>query len=303
MITKLYISKSRFGFCLVALSFSVLGGSGSRAEALTLSVESDTVRQGEALRVILKDEKAADAGGDASADGAASASGAALPVVRFRNQSYKAFPLSGSADSRAIVGIPADLAPGTYKLSAGSEERNLKVIPGKFGVQVMRLPKGKDNFISSPGEEEAVDRAKGTVSPHQYWQGKFLKPSKARTSSGFGLRRRVNGKLLTDYFHSGLDFAGGTGSPVAACQNGKVIIAKWGWRLHGNTICIDHGQGVVSFYIHLSKILVKEGDAVQAGQKIGLIGSTGRASGPHLHFSIYANKVATNPWNWFTKEY
>jgi murein DD-endopeptidase MepM/ murein hydrolase activator NlpD len=68
-------------------------------------------------------------------------------------------------------------------------------------------------------------------------------------------------------------------------------------------VAIDHGQGVVSFYIHLSKILVKEGDTVEAGQKIGLIGSTGRASGPHLHFSLYVNNDATSPWNWFRNVY
>ena len=263
---------------------------------MTISLDSETVHQGEAVRVLLKND-AAPAAADAPADGAA------LPAVQFHNQTYKAFPLKDSGSGRVIIGIPANLEPGTYKLSAGDQQVSLKVLPGKFGVQVLRLPKSKDNFISSPGEEETVDKAKATVSPCQYWEGKFLKPSNARTSSQFGLRRRVNGKLLTDYFHSGLDFAGATGSPITACANGKVIIAKWGWRLHGNTVCIDHGQGVLSFYIHMSKILVKEGDEVKAGQRIGLIGSTGRASGPHLHFSVYANKVATNPWNWFTREY
>ena len=170
-------------------------------------------------------------------------------------------------------------------------------------MQSIRLPKSKDNFDGSPGEVEATDKAKSTVSPHQYWQGKFLRPSTARQSSPFGLRRRVNGVLLSDYFHSGLDFAGAAGSPVLASQSGKVLIAHLGWKLHGNTICLDHGQGVVSFYIHLSRIYVKEGQIVRAGQKIGAIGSTGRASGPHLHFSIYANQNATNPLNWFRNNY
>src|SRR5439155_740965 len=120
--------------------------------------------------------------------------------------------------------------------------------------QNIRLPKGKDNFLMSAGEEAAVDAAKSTLSPKQYWNGKFLRPANARVSASFGLRRRVNGQLLKDYFHSGLDFAGRSGAPVFAAQEGKVILAHWGWKLHGNTVCIDHGQGVLSFYIHLSKI-------------------------------------------------
>jgi lysostaphin len=118
-------------------------------------------------------------------------------------------------------------------------------------------------------------------------------------SAGFGLRRMVNGKLLKDYYHSGVDFAGGQGSPVNSVADGVVIMAKNGWRLHGNSICIDHGQGVVSIYIHLSKVLVKEGDTVKSGQLIGRIGQTGRANGPHLHFSLYVNKHSTNPLQWF----
>jgi murein DD-endopeptidase MepM/ murein hydrolase activator NlpD len=231
--------------------------------------------------------------------------GAPEPSVKFNKKSYRMFPVQtnsgGTVEYRAIIGVPADLKPGTYKMTIGEIEHSLKVSSGAFGIQRIRLPRSKDNFISSPGEEEAVQAAKDTVTPEQLWTGKFKRPSLARTSSQFGLRRMVNGRLLTDYFHSGLDFAGGLGSPVAATQDGRVIIAKTGWRLHGNTVAINHGQGVVSFYIHLSKILVKPGEMVKAGQQIGKIGATGRASGPHLHFSIYTNGNATSPLDWFSR--
>ncbi|MBX9685962.1 MAG: M23 family metallopeptidase [Candidatus Obscuribacterales bacterium] len=287
-----FISKSLFFLYLAAFL---------QPASAAMQLELPAVaKQGECIRLILRDDSL-----PASGDGAAG--GAALPVVQFRDKSYKIFPLprpDASADGfvgRALIGIPADLEPGNYKVRVADKEQNVKVLAGNFPVQVMRLPKGKDNFNASPGEEDTVKAAKETVSSRQYWDGKFLRPSSARVSSGFGLRRRVNGKLLKDYFHSGIDFAGGLGSPVAACQSGKVLIAHQGWKLHGNTICIDHGQGVLSFYIHLSKILVKEGDIVKAGQKIGAIGSTGRASGPHLHFSLYVNNDATSPFDWFTK--
>lgn len=275
------------------------------AGAINIELNPPVAKQGQTLQVLVHDLNSA------AVDGVAD--GAAPPVVHFRNKDYRIFPLNNvgggqgelqKADNgRALIGIPATLAPGTYNLKVGDIEKQVKVVAGTFGVQSIRLPKGKDTFQSSPGEEEAVDAAKASLNPHQFWDGKFLRPSKARVSSGFGLRRRVNGVLLKDYFHSGLDFAGGTGNPVTACQAGKVIIAHHGWRLHGNTICIDHGQGVVSFYIHLSKVFVKEGDFVKAGQKIGAIGSTGRANGPHLHFSLYVNKDATNPWDWFSKQF
>jgi murein DD-endopeptidase MepM/ murein hydrolase activator NlpD len=73
--------------------------------------------------------------------------------------------------------------------------------------------------------------------------------------------------------------------------------------LHGNCVAVDHGQGVVSFYIHLRTIDVKRGETVAAGDKLGTVGQTGRANGPHLHFSIYVNKVATNPSDWFQRAF
>lgn len=269
-------------FSLPALSVSEPAG---------VSLSANTLKQGETLKVVVH-----------------VADGEAPPAVTFNKKNYKLFPvesdLSSAAESmKTLIGIPADIQPGVYKLQIGDKQRSITVKAGVFTLQRLRLPKGKDNFVSSPGEEEAVRQAKATVTPVQYWLGPFERPSQARTSTGFGQRRVVNGVLLKDYFHSGLDFAGGLGSPVVATQNGKVLLARKGWKLHGNTVALDHGQGVISFYIHLSKIEVKEGDIVDAGNEIGKIGSTGRASGPHLHFSLYVNGDSTNPLNWFNHSF
>lgn len=234
------------------------------------------------------------------------------PTVTFNKKEYRFFideSVSQSAANeggqiyRALIAVPADIKPGAYDLKIGDIEKKVTVADGGFGVQRIRLPKDKDNFVPSPGEEEAVKKAKMTVSSQQLWQGEFKKPCKARTSTGFGLRRIVNGKLLTDYFHSGLDFAGGLGAPIYAAQDGKVLLAHAGWKLHGGTVAIDHGDGVITFYIHMSKILAKEGQTVKAGQEIGKVGMTGRANGPHLHFSVYVNGEATNPQDWFSRVY
>ena len=224
------------------------------------------------------------------------------PTLRFLKSSVRLFPVNTTpGDFRALIAIPADLDPGPYKVKIGSEEKLLNVLDGGFPVQHLTLPKSKDNFDTSPGEEEAVNKAKATVSETRFWSDKFVVPSKARRSAAFGLKRVVNGRLLKDYFHSGLDFAANLGSPVVACAPGRVVLAKTGFKLHGNVIAIDHGQGVVSFYIHLKKLLVKENDMVEAGQEIGLVGMTGRANGPHLHFSIYVNQTASSPSQWFLK--
>lgn len=226
----------------------------------------------------------------------------APPPAEFDKNSYKFFATAGGDSWVTLVTIPVVMKPGVKSLKVGSSKVSLTVVDSKFPVQHLTLPKSKNNFDTAKGEEEAVDNAKATLSDERLWHGNFTVPSTARVSAGFGLRRVVNGVLLDDYFHSGLDYAGFLGTPVKAVAPGRVVLAvSKGFKLHGNTIAIDHGQGVVSFYIHLQKVLVKQGDMVKQGQLIGAVGQTGRANGPHLHFSIYVNKVASNPWQWYRK--
>jgi len=225
------------------------------------------------------------------------------PPAEFDKNSYKFFATPGDTTVyTTLVTIPVVVKPGPKSIKVGDKKMTLTVVDSKFPVQHLTLPKSKNNFDTAKGEEEAVDKAKATLSDQRFWHGNFTVPSPARVSAGFGLRRVVNGVLLDDYFHSGLDYAGYLGTPVKAVAPGRVVLAvSKGFKLHGNTIAIDHGQGVVSFYIHLQKVHVKEGDMVKQGQLIGAVGQTGRANGPHLHFSIYVNKVASNPWQWYRK--
>lgn len=250
-------------------------------------------KQGEVVEVKIFPEAVAGSSEDSGENG---------PSVEFNSSTVSSFPFqeNGRSGFRALFTVPVVLKTGSKTVKVGSQSFKIKVVDGKYPVQRLWLPASKNNFNTAPGEEEAVDKAKATVSSVRHWKGNFSAPSKARTSAGFGLRRIVNGKLLDDYFHSGVDFAGGLGSPVKATAPGKVILAvSKGFKLHGNTIAIDHGQGVVSFYIHLNKVLVKEGQMVKQGDLIGQIGQTGRANGPHLHFSIYCNKNASMPSQWF----
>jgi lysostaphin len=204
---------------------------------------------------------------------------------------------------RTLLAIPADLPPAAYELSYGDAVRKLAVVSGQFPVQKISLPKRVVELTPAPGEMEAVAAAKATLSAERLWTGRFSPPVAARVSSRFGLRRMVNGKLLADYFHSGIDYAAPTGMPVKAPARGKVILAARGFRLHGNIVALDHGQGVVTFYLHLKTVLVKPGQVVKAGEVLGRVGQSGRASGPHLHFSLYVQEVAANPLYWYSRTF
>jgi murein DD-endopeptidase MepM/ murein hydrolase activator NlpD len=245
--------------------------------------------QGEPVKITLTE------GSDSSADS-----------VTFNGETVKLFAeeVDGKQVKTALIAISPLLKPGQYKLVAGSSEAVITVHDAHFGLQRLTLPKDKDNFNASPGEKETIAKAKSTVSDEKRWQGLFEKPVKTgRLSTRFGVRRVVNGKLLKDYFHSGLDFAAPIGTPVHAAAPGRVLVAHTGWKLHGNVVAIDHGQGVISIGIHMTKVNVKVGDLVEAGQVVGTVGRTGRASGPHLHYGVYVNNVASNPDFWFRKRY
>jgi murein DD-endopeptidase MepM/ murein hydrolase activator NlpD len=112
-------------------------------------------------------------------------------------------------------------------------------------------------------------------------------------NSPFGVKRVYNGVFSGNY-HKGLDQKSPQGHPIVAAEGGKIVIART-YRLHGGTVGIDHGQGLSSIYIHMSRIDVKPGDVVKKGQTIGKIGATGFAAGPHLHWGVYAQGVAVDP--------
>jgi murein DD-endopeptidase MepM/ murein hydrolase activator NlpD len=115
-------------------------------------------------------------------------------------------------------------------------------------------------------------------------------------STSFGLERYVNGHF--SYRHRGVDLACPEGTPVKAAAAGTVSLADDSFLLHGKTIILDHGQGVSTIYLHLSAIDVREGDDVTAGQVIGRVGATGVATGPHLHFAVYAYHEPVDPFFW-----
>jgi len=161
-----------------------------------------------------------------------------------------------------------------------------------------------DPAVTGPEDAQWSSLA-STFTPDKLWNGKFQNPAadpfKECWPSRFGDRRSFNGSAYT-YFHSGLDFCGGVGTEIFAPAAGRVIFAG-PLTVRGNATMIDHGWGIYTGYMHQSEFRVKVGDIVQAGQVIGLVGGTGRVTGPHLHWEVWAGGVQVNPMDWLKQAF
>ena len=143
-------------------------------------------------------------------------------------------------------------------------------------------------------ELDAIWNARTADSPVDGWRENFIWPAQGRISGRFGSQRIYQGEPGS--YHSGLDIAGGAGAPVVAPASGKVTLATTQpFSLEGNLVIIDHGDGLNSAFLHLSRIDVTEGQMIRQGDPIGLIGASGRATGPHLHWSIKWHLARLDP--------
>lgn len=226
------------------------------------------------------------------------------PKLYFNKNKIPLFLIDNST-YRGLIPLSADTRAGKHPMEIfyeGQVKRiDLEVKETKYPVEDLTLPKTVLALKATRTEKERLSKALRNVSSKKYWNGKFLSPSSGRMSTGYGVKRRINGVLSKDYFHKGSDFAAKEGSAVKACENGKVILAgleNKGFVVNGNCVFLDHGHGVITGYLHLSSVLVKEGDFVNKGQIIGKVGSTGIASGPHLHWGVYVLGKTTDPLIW-----
>lgn len=181
----------------------------------------------------------------------------------------------------------------------GKATLEFDIAPRKFGVQHLKLSRTQEQTYSAPEterERKLIGAALDRVTAERHWRGSFILPVEGRVSTEYGLQRYVSKRLT--YRHRGVDIAAPEGTPVRAAGAGVVSLADASFVLHGQTVILDHGQGVATLYIHLSAIEVGEGDSVQQGQIIGGVGATGVATGPHLHFAVYAYHEALDPFFW-----
>ncbi len=243
------------------------------------------------------------------------------PTIKVGDKTYPAFkvgvdrframipttPLEQPGDRNITISSTSETTTGKipvadrqFKFSETTTLR-IPVASRQFKTQRINFSGGKAGIEATEMELKQVAAFKATVSPEKLWEGNFMAPNEGRTSSPFGVRRYYNGELAKDYYHRGLDYAGGYGSAVVAPAAGRVVLVgyeKKGFRVHGNVVGLDHGQGVVSIFMHLSKISVAEGEMLEPGDRIGSIGSTGASTGPHLHWGLYVNAVSVDPVQW-----
>ncbi|MEA5599169.1 M23 family metallopeptidase [Rivularia sp. UHCC 0363] len=219
-------------------------------------------------------------------------------------ETYPIFQIAPNQYRTFIPTTPLD-KPGkrVVQVSGDGTTRNLAVWVknNRFPTQRITLSGGKGGLKATQYELDQVKAFKALVTPQKYWNGAFDRPNNSRISTIYGVRRYYNGKFANDYYHRGVDYAGGYGSPVVAPAAGRVALVgtvSQGFVVHGNVVGIDHGQGVTSIFMHLNRIDVKEGDMVKPGQLIGGIGSTGASTGPHLHWGLYVNGQAVDPTPW-----
>lgn len=217
-------------------------------------------------------------------------------------------PLTPLPDGRmaALIGIPRDMASGIHqarlKVTAvsgfsHSQVVNLQIRKKVFPEQHLSLPPRQvspDRKAMDRHRRERAELDKVFSRPQQarLWKSPFQLPVQGKLLSPFGVQRILNGQPRN--YHSGVDQRAGLGEPVAAAGGGQVVLAADHF-FAGKSVYIDHGMGILTMYFHLSKINVREGERVVAGQTIGLAGATGRASGPHLHWGARVHNCKVDP--------
>ncbi len=207
---------------------------------------------------------------------------------------------------RALVGIDLDTAPGEYPIrieavlaggATATEEQPLPVGAKDFPTRELSVaPK----FVNPPASvERRITRERQrlgaifrTIGPTPRWRGPFVRPIEVTVISGFGVRSVYNGEARAP--HGGADFASPSGTPIAAPGGGTVVLAE-PLYFTGHTVVLDHGLGLVSLFAHLSRIDVAVGDEVAVGRRLGLVGATGRVTGPHLHWTVRLRGARVDP--------
>jgi murein DD-endopeptidase MepM/ murein hydrolase activator NlpD len=202
----------------------------------------------------------------------------------------------------AIVGVPLDTEPGEHQVvvrQPGGSERTLafEVAAKEYAVQQLKVPPNQVNLSAEDEarvarESEKVRGALDGFSPDTPATLRLAQPVPGRRSSSFGLRRMFNGEARKP--HSGMDIAAPVGTPIKAPLAGRVVDVGE-YFFNGNNVIVDHGQGLVTMYCHLSKIDVQVGQELEAGEVLGAVGQTGRVTGPHLHWGVALNGAMVDP--------
>ena len=223
------------------------------------------------------------------------------PIARFNGN--RVLVAGDETEWLAVVGIPLEAkAGGKLPLvieRAGREPSTLKfaIGPKQYAIQRLTVKPGQvelspEDLARYENERAHLSEMRKTFTDSAPESLTLMQPCEGSRSNTFGQRRFFNGQARNP--HNGMDIPAAEGAPVVAAGEAKVIDVG-DYFFSGNTVFLDHGQGFLTLYAHLSAVEIAVGDRVGTGAKIGRVGATGRVTGPHLHFSVYLNSVAVDP--------
>ncbi len=207
----------------------------------------------------------------------------------------------------ALFGIDMAQKPGAYDVSvrlvssggSGAQERvsAIRILPQSFGEERLTLPDSKVHLSAASLARVRKEKVKisslwSAAASERLWEGPFVMPVEGRPGSPFGLRRWINGERRSS--HTGMDVKAPEGRPVVAANRGRVALLGE-FFFAGRAVFLDHGEGIYTMYFHLSEIRVEEGQVVPKGEVLGLVGMTGRATGPHLHWGVRLGGARVDP--------
>jgi hypothetical protein len=224
-------------------------------------------------------------------------------------QALRFFRTGPEGPAISLIGIDLDAPQGERVVAV-----QCKGWAGRTGLHVRRheFPKEEltvaDQYVRPSAAEQArvakeaerLNRLWAVASPERLWRGEFQRPAQGPLGAAFGLRRVFNGQPRSP--HSGIDIRASRGTPVVAANTGCVVLRD-DLFFSGNTVVLDHGLGLYTVYLHLSEYRVSQGEIVKKGQVIGLVGATGRVTGPHLHFSARLGGARVDPWQLITEDF
>jgi murein DD-endopeptidase MepM/ murein hydrolase activator NlpD len=224
-----------------------------------------------------------------------------VATARLNTRTVRLFK-QDSGDWEGLMPVAVADAPGTHPIEFLEADGtvlasvNLTIRKTVFPSQNVTLAPQIEALHSTTEEMQTLTTFRDSVSDIKYWEDPLVAPLPGCVISPFGVKRLHNGKA-TGEIHGGIDQRASDGTPIRAVASGVVKIVQ-PFNVLGGTVAIDHGQGLETMYLHMSKLNVELGAHVNKGDVIGYVGATGRANGPHLHWVVYVNGVPQNPQQW-----
>ncbi len=234
------------------------------------------------------------------------ASGVKKVSIRFLDKTYELEPAGESGEPFAFIGLDLGLQPGAhvFDIAIFRKDGQTELLEKEFSFPAREFPVKKlwvkERYVTPPPEVQAriqwegelLESIYGIITTQWLGDGKFILPHEGEMVPNFGERRYYNNVPRST--HSGVDIRAPYSSPVGAANSGKVILAR-DLYFSGKTVILDHGLGLFTYYCHFSRINVKRGDTVKKGDIVGLVGSTGRSTGPHLHWGVKIQNTRVDP--------